>query len=217
MRAIKALFALVIVITLCTACSISMEPKPTQTTDATTTAAPATDATETAAVTTEAPTEGRSAPPAQDDLLNFALIDRLFSMTYADFCQEEGKTVEPEGIYDGGVYCYFSKYGDSTPFFFDADGDAENPKVNDPEHNLLNMASFKASALLINKQSITLGDLKRWLSAKGIECTARYSEYSDSIRFFFEWEKYEIMGDLDSEKDSAPVKYFEIYCKSNYN
>jgi hypothetical protein len=210
---LKTALVLALVTALCSACTLFVSPKPAPTTDA-----PATSAATTAdAAPTETQPVTTSSPAAENDLLDFALLDRLFSMTYADFCREEGRRVEPEGIYDGGAYCYFSKYGDSTPFFFDAAWDAENPKVNDPENNLLNTASFKASDLLPGKQSVTLGELKRWLGGKGIECTAEYSEFSDSIRFCFESGKYEIMGDLDSENDDAPIKGFEVYCKGNYD
>jgi len=148
-----------------------------------------------------------------NDLLDFALLDRLFSMAYADFCREEGRAVEPEGIV-GGAYCYFSKYGDSAPFFFDAAGDVENPVVADPENNLLNAVFLKASQLT-GRQSIALGELKQWLGGKGIACTTGLSE--DGFRFFFEAGKYEIMGDIESEDDSAPIKGFEVFCKSNYS
>ena len=166
-----------------------------------------------AITTTEAETTTVAPPESTQqitrDLLDFALIDRLFSMTYADFCREEGRTVEPEGMYDGGVYCYFSKYGDSTPFFFDY---AEPIADND----LLNVVYMKAPDLLVDRQDLTLGELKQWLNEKGVVCQVNKSE-DLYLRFYFEWEKYEFMGDLASEKDNTPVLGFEVYCKSNYD
>ena len=158
----------------------------------------------------ESKTTEKSAQPIPNDLLDFALIDRLFSMTYADFCREEGRTVEPEGMYDGGVYCYFSKYGDDAVFFFDyaAAGIAGN--------DLLNVVSMKAPDLLLNRQALTLGEMKQWLNEKGIACTVSEPE-DDGLRFFFELGKYEFRGNLDSKKDSAPIGGFQVYCKSNYD
>jgi hypothetical protein len=165
----------------------------------------------------ESTTQAESTQPSSDDLLDFALIDRLFSMTYADFCREEGRTVEPEGMYDGGAYCRFSKYGDAA-FFFDGAYDAAEsapPIIINPEKNTLNTTSFEARELLVGKRSLTLGELKQWLNEQGIVCTAGENGEGD-IRFFFEVGKYEFMGDLESEKDSAPIAHFEVYCKSNY-
>ena len=142
-----------------------------------------------------------------DDLLDIALVDRLFSMTYADFCREEGRKVEPEGMYDGGIYCYFSKYGDNTPFFFDY---AEPIADND----LLNAVYMKAPDLLVGRQDLTLGELKNWLDEKGIALTIGDSE---GFRFFFELGKFEFRGDLTSDNESAPILGFEVYCKSNYD
>ena len=148
--------------------------------------------------------------PASADLIDFALIDRLFSMTYADFCAEEGRKVEPEGAYDGGVYCYFSKYGDSTPFFFDY------AETGIADNDLLNVAYLKTPDVLVDRQALTLGELKNWLAEKGVACQVNRPE-DLGYRFFFQWGKYEIMGDLDSNDDSTPVEGFGVYCKSNYD
>ncbi|MDR2687589.1 MAG: hypothetical protein LBB75_07540 [Oscillospiraceae bacterium] len=210
MKTLRIILAALLLACLPAACDWPGEPVTT----AETTAGPA--------IVTEAESTAQegSTQPISDDLLDLALLDRWFSMTYADFCREEGRAVEPEGMYDGGAYCYFSKYGDSAPFFFDAffdaAGDAENPMVHDPENNLLNAVYLKASAVLLGRQSITLGEMKRLLGEQGIVCTAGVNGEGD-IRFFFKVGKYEFMGNLESEEDSAPVERFEIYCKSNYS
>jgi len=191
--------ALLLILCLLAGCGGAAEPVTT----AETTAEPA------IVITAETTTEAIPEPTQKiaDDLLDFALIDRLFSMTYADFCEEEGRTVEPEGSYDGGVYCYFSKYGDSTPFFFDY----AEPIADD---DLLNVVYMKAPELLVGRQSLTLGELKRWLNERGVALTIGESE---GLRFFFAVGKYEFRGDLDSKNDNTPVLGFEVYCKDNFD
>jgi len=201
---LKTALALALVAALCAACGTTTAPNTA--TDSPTTSAPTTAEAAPIDPLTEAQPDS---PAAEEDLLDFALLDRLFAMTYGDFCREEGSTPEIQGPYDGAVYCNFSKYPDAV-FFFDGD------ETSIPDTDLLNAVYFKAADLLANQQSVTLGELKQWLAGKGIECSAGYSEGNDGIRFFFQSGNYEIMGDLDSENDDAPIQFFEVYCKGNY-
>jgi len=189
MKKLLIIPAMLLALCLLAACGVSVEPGATA--ETTTEAIPA------------------PAPQSKSVLFDFALIDRLFSMTYADFCQEEGRKVEAEGGYDGGVYCYFSKYGEYTPFFFDY---AEPIADND----LLNAVFISTSELLVDRQALTLGELKRWLTESGVTCEVSRPEDLD-YRFYFKWGKYEIMGDLDSDDDSAPIEGIGVYCKSNFD
>jgi len=223
MKAMKILFALALAACLLAGCSVRFEPtntgestaQPTTSAESESAADPAaivtpvTDAPITDAPSTDALTTG--APAARDELLNFALLDKLFSMTYADYCREEGRTVEPEDYYEGSVYCKFSKYRDAT-FFFDFDWDSEAPKVKGAA-SMPGAIVFIPADILVSRQSLTLGELKQWLGRNGTAYSV--SEY-DGISCSFAEGKYEIYALLDSENDSAVVSRFQVYCKSNF-
>jgi len=163
--------------------------------------------------TIEAPTEDNTDPTAAGStgLLDLALIDRLFSMTYADYCEEEGQTVEPEDFFEGSVYCRFSKYGNST-FFFDFDYDSEAPKVKGPDSKPGGI-SFAPTDLLAGRQSVTLGELKQWLDSESVSYDI--SDF-DGLDCIFSIGKYALSAGLDSENDGGAVRSFYVRCMENF-
>ena len=204
MRTIKTLLALAIVMTLCTALAAckTIDPGPTQTSDAITTAVP-----------TEAPTESQSEPLAAAGLFDFALLDRLFSMTYADYCREEGRTVEPEDYFEGSVYCRFGKYGDNVMFFFDPDYDSEAPKVNDPDNSVPLAVFFTSPNTLTYHQPRTLGELKQWLISNniGYNLGVQYEDGVFSCLFDVNEYRISINTENDSESDDAVFRRIDVH------
>ena len=163
----------------------------------------------------ETPTENEPDPTkkASNELLDFALIDRLFAMTYADYCAEEGQTVEPEGYFEGSVYCKFSKYGNDIMFFFDPDWDAEEPTVKNPDKTKPGAVFFPASDILSGRQALTLGELKNWLDEK----TITYGIDDEQWLCFFTIGEYDYCAVLDGVDDSEAVKRIEVHCDSNFS
>lgn len=137
-----------------------------------------------------------------NDLLDFTLIDRLFSMTYADFCREEGHTVEPDGTYEGGRYYSFSKYNSSDAYFF----------FDEYDTNLLTVMAMDTPDILVRQQTLTLGECKQWLDKNEIA----YSMHDyEGITCDFFAKNYFISAVMDEANDDAVVRRFAIYLKSN--
>jgi len=146
--------SVVAVTVLLTACNGSGEPVPT-------TAEPPEPAITIAAENTaEDNTEAQS---ITDNLIDFALIDRLFSMTLADFFREEGKEKQPEEIFEGGPYYSFNKYDPESYFFFG--GSDDRPSA----------MALEAHDLLVDYTICSLGEMKQWLDRNKIE----YHTYTD--------------------------------------
>ena len=150
------------------------------------------------------PTEPTTLAPVMleqvsNDLFDFALLERLFSMSYADLCREEGKTVELH-ISGGGYGCRFSKYGD-VGFGFGGDGDS--PLV---------MLGFKPSDNLMHKQSLTFGELRQWLDKNKVVYTI---DPTMGPECYFVIGDYTFNTGIESEQDSAAIIYFEVICGKN--
>jgi len=157
MRTLKMTLAVLAMLALLAGCGVVAEPVATE--EVPTEAIPV--------ITTE-PEESITNPrPVPNDLFDFALLDRLFDMTFADFCREEGCTVEMEGTYGGSSYCRFSKYGPAAYFWFDYyDGESYDPALDS-----LNAAAMDTQNLLIDRQTLTLGGMKQWLEKNEIKHT----------------------------------------------
>jgi len=149
--------------------------------------------------TTEAATETEpeTAQAAAEDLFNLALINRLFSMTLADFFQEEGEIVDPVDWFEAGPYYAFSKYDPESYFFFDGD---------EPDKDKLNAMAVETSDLLVNKYSLTLGELKQWLDEKNITLVIHEETEEDSLRCVFTMGRHTLTAYMDSENDEAIVR-----------
>jgi len=117
-----------------------------------------------------------------DDLLDFALIDRLFSMTYADFCREEGRTVEPEGTFEGSVWCVLSGYGENTMIFFEPDWESAPLRIDTARKPVA--VFFDPPSVLVDRQSLTLGELKQWLHGNGVPCVVNDFEENGPMCIF---------------------------------
>ena len=154
-----------------------------------------------APASTQPPTTLASVEPEEvsDDLFDFALLERLFSMSYADLCREEGKTVElkPSG---GGYGCRFSKYGD-VGFGFGGDGDSPLVRLG-----------FKPSDNLMHKQSLTLGELKQWLDKNKVVYTV---DPAIGPECYFVIGDYTFNTGIESEADTAAIIYFEVLSAKN--
>jgi len=157
---------------------------------------------------TEAPTTRTALP---NDLLDFALIDRLFSMTLAEFFEEEGREVEP-GLYQGSYSFNFTKYGDNASFLF-------GMEVLASGDSLLGAVMFREpSDILLNRQSLAIGELKQWLGEKQISFEKLANEMDDraDYLFFFQVGKYGFCVAPDGDGDNAAVKSIDVICKSHY-
>ena len=182
---------LLVLFCLLVACGGPVEPVTT----AETTAQPA------IVTTTEAATETEPEATQQsvDDLLDFALIDRMFAMTLADFFREEGDAIDPVDWFEAGPYYSFSKYDPESYFFFDGD---------DPETDKLNAMAAETPDLLVGKYSLTLGELKQWLSLKNINYDIREQTEEERFCCIFTVGRHTLTAytDNDSAYDDAIVR-----------
>jgi len=137
-----------------------------------------------------------------NELLDFALIDRLFSMTLADFLREgEGKK-QLEDEYLGDTFYTFSNYDPYFFFFFDPDTDT------------LSWIAVDAKDLLVGRQILTLGELKQWLEESEIAYgTGVYERMRMSC--YFTVGEYLVLAKTEdfNESDSAVVDRFSVHPK----
>jgi len=170
MRIMKLALAALALLALLAGCGAAKEPETQAITTEpviiveTTTEAETTSEEETA---TKASTPRRVLP---NDLLDFALIERLFSMTLADYFGEEGRVVEPENEFEGNDYYSFSKYDPTSYFFF----------INSHGTELPSAMALEVPDLLVGRKTLTLGELKRWLEKNKVKCNIyREAEVSE--------------------------------------
>ena len=160
MRILKFTLAVLALLALLAGCGAVAVPETQPATTELVTAAETTTEEET---TTEVPTTTRApltyAQSIPNDLLDFALIDRLFSMTLADYFREEGRTVEPEDEFEGSFYYSFSKYGPTSYFFF----------INKRGIELPCAMALETADLLVARKTLTLGELTQWLEKNKIK------------------------------------------------
>jgi len=211
MRTLKMTLAILAVLALLAGCGAVAEPV--------TTTEPATEAATTTAMkrttepvtTTEAEikTELKTVIVSKD-LLDFVLIDHLFSMTFADFCREEGHTVEMEGNYGGSSYCRFSKYGPAAYFWFDYyDGASYNP-----ETDLLKAIAMDTPDLVICRQTITLSELKQWLEKNDLQYRA-FIDVDEGPTCYFSTGNYIITTYIENDIISDKANIHRIFVKPN--
>jgi len=148
------------------------------------------------------PVEPAATAPAPNDLLNFALLDRLFAMTLADFFEEgEGGKLPDDGYGESEFYT-FSNYDPYFFFFFDPDTDS------------LNSISVDAKDLLVGRQSLTLGELKNWLEESEIAYdTSDYEGMRMDCYFTAGEYLVFVFTEYDNESDSAVVTRFSVQPK----
>ena len=150
---------------------------------------------------TEAMTTTEAIPePTQqstDDLLDLALLGRLFSMTLADFFEEEGAKKQPEDEFEAGPYYSFSKYDPTSYFFFEGYSEANTPSS----------MALEATDLLIGRRSLTLGEMKQWLTKGNIKY--HFSDF-EGFSCCFTVGGYTLFAytEDDNESDAAIVRRF---------
>jgi len=192
MRKLLTIPALLLALCLLAACGGQVEP--------------VTAAETTAELTTtteaESTTEAIPEPTQQstNDLLDFALIDRLFSMTLTDYFREEGGEKEPVDIFEGGPFYSFSKYDSDSYFFFGGDDDRPSSMA------------LEAQDVLVGRPSLTLGELKQWLSENEIKYNMREQTDEDSPSCIFTVGDYTIFTFMENEStsDNAAVRRFFV-------
>ena len=191
----KLLIVPAILLSLCLLAACGGQDAPPATDETTAESAIVTEA----KITTEEPPE--TTQQTSDGLLDFALINRLFSMTLADYFREEGQEKQPEDTFEGGPYYSFSKY-DPTSYFFFGDPDSDSPSS----------IVLEAVDLLVGRQTLTLGELKQWLEASEIEYYLGAQFEDDSVCCIFNAQGYAITAfpENDSTSDSAAVRRFFI-------
>jgi len=213
------IIAAVLALLLLAACAGPVaEPEATEapaTTEAvTTTEQEATTETET---TTEEPTTRTPAlftyaPSIPDDLFDFSLIDRLFSMSLADYFREEGRMIEPTGDFEGSSFYYFQKYGQEIGFFFDTHAPGVQGVFEDfnPETALPIAVKTRSLDFFINRQALTLDEMEQWFEANEIN----YSACDDDNYYVFDYKRYTFYAFI-SHENNENIFWIDIHCKTN--
>ena len=200
MRKLLIIPAALLLLCLLTACGGQGNAGIATRPDAPVTERTTTGASSTAEKTTREPRGASTQTQAgEKGLLDLALLDRLFSMTLADYFREEGAKKQPEDEFEAGPYYSFSKYDPTSFFFFEGYSESNSPSS----------MALEATDLLFDRQALTLGELKQWLAANN----ARY-DISDFEGFscYFTVGKYTIFAytENDSESDKAVVNRFFV-------
>ena len=157
--------------------------------------------------TTQAQTETLPEPaPTPGGLIDFTMLDRLFSMTLADFWEEEGEQVLPESGIHGMPAFQFSNYPSATFLIHYVPHAGFDPQMHRPTSIFLPLSTV----LLDEKESLTLGELRQWVSENDIEYFyVVFCDYVEEMLALLRAGAYYFRVRLSGNQDDDAVGFFQ--------